>query len=138
MIKFETVVSGLCRVTGSKGKDASGDPRLEELGGLYDDENLSDYFGSDESCLIEKGVTGGQMGFFYSQEGLRVVSAYLSDAELTDVELEVLKQYTIGQWADGAGEGFEQRPQYVGNKAFYISACNPFSEVTVSKVELYS
>jgi hypothetical protein len=41
--------------------------------------------------------------------------------ELTDAELEQLKEYVSGQASDGFGEGFEQRPIKTGEGEIYVS-----------------
>ena len=41
--------------------------------------------------------------------------------ELTDAELEQLKETVVGQAADGFGEGFEQRPIKTGDGELYVS-----------------
>ena len=41
--------------------------------------------------------------------------------ELTDAELEQLKDAVVGQAADGFGEGFEQRPIKTGDGELYVS-----------------
>ena len=94
-----------------KGEAKTSYSNLEELDGIDCQDEFSEYFGEDEESL--KGVvTSGYMSFEYDKKEnkLYTITEYQSTRELTEEELEILKEYTTGQWSDGIGEGFEQQP----------------------------
>jgi hypothetical protein len=99
-----------------KGEASTDYPNLSELDGIDCQEDFSSYFGNDEKSLIIKGVTSGYMSFQFENGNLYTITQYSSNEELTLDELEILKDYTQGQWSDGIGEGFEQEPCYFGNE----------------------
>ncbi|MGC4044348.1 MAG: hypothetical protein QM758_11170 [Armatimonas sp.] len=79
---------------------------LRELDG-YDGE-LEDELAEDiDISLTGAGVQGGTLVFVYDKKSkeLRVVSEYQCPRLLTDDELELLVQETVGAWSDGAGAG---------------------------------
>jgi hypothetical protein len=93
--------------------------------GLDCQDEFSEYFDRvDEKALIEKGVTDGYMSFKYDEElnKLFTITEYSSKEKLTSEELNILGEYTQGQWSDGIGEGFEQEPQYSDDdEEIYVS-----------------
>ena len=60
------------------------------------------------------------MSFELIDEEIWTITKYLSPEELTEEELEILGDYTQGQWSDGIGEGFEQNPimEYEGEEVY--------------------
>lgn len=93
---------------------------LSDLDGIDCQDRFSDYFDNDFTFV--ENVTGGYMKFKYENGKLMTHTIYNSDRLLTEEELEVLKDYTQGQWSDGIGEGFEQFPVYVNDEdEVYIS-----------------
>jgi hypothetical protein len=84
---------------------------LRTLDGLvYDDERFIDYLdaGPAEDTVAAALEPGGVIRFGYSEgeELLRATTEYRSRRPLTDVELRLLVEYTMGQWSDGIGENW--------------------------------
>jgi hypothetical protein len=92
-----------------KGEAKTDYPNLEELHGIDCQDRFSEYF---DKCSYDKNVTGGYMNFRFEDGKLWTYTTYTSDRELTSDELDDLLEYTIGQWSDGIGEGFEQEACY--------------------------
>lgn len=92
---------------------------LQICDGVSCEDEFTEYFGDEEKVLTDKGVTNGYMHFSHENGKLWTITTYDSPVELTKEELDILSDYTQGQWSDGIGEGFEQEP-CVGN--IYISA----------------
>lgn len=57
----------------------------------------------------------------YINGELHGVAVLECKAPLTPEEIAVIKDYVIGQWSDGFGEGFEQRPIRTPDGDLYIS-----------------
>lgn len=78
---------------------------LKELDG-YDGELEYELADDIDISLTQAGVTGGTLVFVYdkNQNDLRVVTEYQCPRQLTDEELELLVQETIGAWSDGPSE----------------------------------
>lgn len=97
---------------------------VKELHGIGCQEDFTDYFCQEEQCLKDKGVSGGYMFFeVLNDDHLWTTTTYTSREELTLKEIELLANYTQGQWSDGIGEGFEQEPCYFDEQGgeVYIS-----------------
>jgi hypothetical protein len=84
---------------------------LRSLDGMvYDEERFTDYIGGppgeDElSAVLEP---GGIISFGYcvGDDLLTATTEYRSRRSLTDAELRLLVDYTMGQWSDGIGENW--------------------------------
>lgn len=109
---------------------------LSDLDGIECDDVFSEYFGEDEKDLIDK-VTGGLMSFKYEDGQLLTYTEYLSDTELTEKELNILLNYTVGQWSDGIGEGFEQIPAHYDdeNNEIYISPYTGLNNISIRQYQ---
>lgn len=61
--------------------------------------------------------------YFTERDGqLTVVVEYELSGYVSFKELERLQSYTQGQWSDGIGEVYEQRPQFVNHRdEVYVS-----------------
>lgn len=111
---YEIVISGL------SGPTNAGD--LSRLDGVDCQECFSDYFGREQSNLMNKGVKRGYMKFKLKDGVLYVEVKYTSNEELDLDDLDCLVKYTQGQLSDGIGEGFEQEPvMYDGDREIFIS-----------------
>jgi hypothetical protein len=88
------------------------DPRvLQSLHGLvYDEERFTDYIGGPplEDELAAALVPGGSIIFthHHGADLLAAVTEYQTRRSLTDTELRLLVDYTMGQWSDGIGENW--------------------------------
>ena len=127
-----------------KGKAHTSYEFLQNLNGIDCQEEFSEYFQSEykdkinEQTLINKNVCNGYMHFEYSEGNLWTVTTYDSPVELTQQELEILSEYTQGQWSDGIGENFEQEYCYYddNNEGVYISPCSDNQELIVRQFEI--
>lgn len=105
--------------------------------GIDCQDEFSEYFGNEEQSLIDKGVENGYLQFEYSEGKLWSVTIYDSPVELTQEEMDVLGEYTQGQWSDGIGEGFEQEPcMEDDDKEVYISPWHKGQILTVTQKEV--
>ena len=110
-----------------KGEATTDYPNLKELDGIDCQDEFSEYFDGDESYAND--VTDGYMRFEFENGKLFTITEYDSTRELTDEELSQLRDYTVGQWSDGIGEGFEQGPCY--------QAYEPYHKYTDDEKEKY-
>src|SRR6185369_13199118 len=79
-----------------------------DLHGIDCELEFSQFFGREEQALQDKNVREGYMSFQYEDRELWTVTTYTSDEALTKEEIDLLVEFTTGQWSDGIGEGFEQ------------------------------
>ena len=83
-------------------------------------------------------ITYSEQARFSTKDGkLFVTVEYGTARRLTTEEQELLKEYTIGQWSDGIGEGFEQFPSAKddqGNDVF-TSMWHRRQVVTIEEIE---
>jgi ankyrin repeat protein len=79
-------------------------------GTFYGDEAFTDFLGgpSDETDLALLLEHGGYLSFQFneSRNQLDAVTEFRAARRLDDSELELLTNYTAGQWSDGIGENF--------------------------------
>ena len=86
------------------------DPAILRLldGLVYDEEQFTDYLGGplEEDKLAAALEPGGIIRFSYrdGDELLAAATEYRSRRQLTEAELKLLVDYTMGQWSDGIGE----------------------------------
>ena len=84
---------------------------LKTLDGLEHDEIFSDYIADGGDHTLRKaGVTGGKLLFRFDAKDkvLSGITEYETPRKLSQNELELLKEYTVGQWSDGIGSNFFQ------------------------------
>ena len=85
---------------------------LQSLDGLvYDEERFTDYIGGppeEDELAAALDEPGGIISFRYhdGDELLGATTKYQSRRPLTEAELRLLVDYTIGQWSDGIGENW--------------------------------
>ena len=81
-------------------------------------DDFVEYIDEDYKYKLDSGYT-----HFKLDEGkLYSICVYEANEKLTDEELELLGDYTQGQWSDGIGEGFEQYPcKEIDDMELYIS-----------------
>lgn len=114
-----------------KGKAKTDYPIKCRLNGISDETDFVSYMERDLGEVLKEGY----MRFVYENDELFTVNEYISTRELTDEEMKELIKYTQGQWSDGIGEGFEQRPIMVSGDEVYISPWYNGQKVVYSQVE---
>ena len=95
-----------------KGEAKTDYQHLDRLDGIDCQDEFSEYFNKEEQVLKDKNVCNGYLRFEYSDGKLWSLTTYESPVLLTEEELDILANYTKGQWSDGIGEGFEQEDCY--------------------------
>ncbi len=100
-----------------KGEAKTSYPHLERLDGIDSQDNFAEYFGEDEKSF-SKDIKSGYMKFVFEDGKLWTITEYWSKRELTKEELDILAEYTQGQWSDGIGEGFEQNSCYESDVSY--------------------
>lgn len=80
----------------------------------YDEPDMEQLHGGDLAYFREAIFDG------IAQEQLYGVAECRIKGALTEAELSALKDYCTGQYADGWGEGFEQRPRATGYGDLYV------------------
>lgn len=60
--------------------------------------------------ILEVGITGGSLSFVFDAPSsqLLVSTTFMLARTLTAAEIEVLRDFTSGQWSDGIGDNFFQ------------------------------
>jgi hypothetical protein len=79
---------------------------LSTLDGVECQDDFVQYFDEDFSHKLKHGY----MSFHVEDGKLFTVTEYEMNEPLVADELEILANYTQGQWSDGIGESFEQFP----------------------------
>lgn len=117
----------------------------EELDGIQEDnQDFTEYFSGkyrdneQQQSLIDKKVCNGYMSFIFKEGKLWTITTYESPEELTERELNILRDYTQGQWSDGIGEGFEQEACYYDSEdnEVYISPWSHEQIITVTQEKI--
>lgn len=131
--KYILIIKGTAKASS---EDRMGEWREEEpddwMNSIKDDQDeFSDYF--REGTWI-KDVTGGTLTFKVEDGKLYAITVYESVRRLTNKELVELMDYTVGQWSDGIGEGFEQYPCRVDNGVdYFISPWHTKQKATITQ-----
>jgi hypothetical protein len=104
------VIEGLAAVS-REGEQITDASVLRSLDGLtYDEERFTDYLGgpAEEDALASALESGGHLRFGHhgSAPLLTATTEYRSRRPLSESELRVLVEYTMGQWSDGIGENW--------------------------------
>lgn len=94
---------------------------------------FSEYF--DMDATYKDVVIGGYMDFQFEDGKFKTETYYESNRRLTDTELEHLKEYTVGQWSDGIGEGYEQEPAFIDDEGeeVYVNPWHSKQVVTIKQ-----
>lgn len=119
-----------------KGEAKTDYDNLLELDGVDCQDDFAEYFDSDFS--FKDDIESGYMYFSFENEKLWTITEYFSNRELSNEELEILSDYTQGQWSDGIGEGFEQEPCFYddNDEEVYISPCSTNQEVEIIQISI--
>lgn len=112
-----------------KGKAETDYPVKSLLNGICDETDFVGYMALD----ISNDLKEGYMRFIYEDDELFTVNEYIATRELTEEEMKQLIDYTQGQWSDGIGESFEQRPIMISGDEVYISPWYSGQKVTYSQ-----
>jgi hypothetical protein len=112
-----------------KGKAETDYPIKCRLNGIGDETDFVGYMALDISSALKEGY----MRFVYEDDELFTVNEYIATRELTEEEMKQLIDYTQGQWSDGIGESFEQRPIMISGDEVYISPWHSGQKVTYSQ-----
>jgi hypothetical protein len=115
-----------------KGEASTGYKNLSELDGIDCQDNFAEYFDNDFS--FKDDIKSGYMYFSFENGKLWTITEYRSNRELSKEELEILSDYTQGQWSDGIGEGFEQQPCYYDE--VYIHPWSYGQEVEITQISI--
>lgn len=117
-----------------KGEAKTDCKNLSLLDGVSCQERFSDYFDDDD---FYEEISGGYMRFSYEDGKLWTITEYDSNRLLSEEELQILADYTQGQWSDGIGEGFEQEPcLYDEDDDIYISAWFSGQELIIEQTKI--
>lgn len=105
-----------------------------ELDGIDCQDEFVEYMDDDE---IRQKLESGYMKFVFENEKLWTVTEYTSKEKLTEDELNILAEYTQGQWSDGIGEGFEQFPcRIIEGEEIYISPWHSGQKLVTSQEKI--
>jgi hypothetical protein len=91
---------------------------LRTLDGLvYGDELFAEYLMDDDgTAAFADAVSGGLLFFSFDAASgqLMAHTEYALSRPLSPQEVDLLQDYTVGQWSDGIGSGFFQERMRVG------------------------
>ena len=92
-----------------------------------------DDVGSDFAVYYKDGSDAMQSTaeFSLGSDGNLYITVTYTDVP-DSVSITALKEYTVGQWSDGIGEGFEQQPISVDGNTYYVSMWYRGQTVNVS------
>lgn len=117
-----------------KAGECSHSEHIKELDGIYCQDNFVDYISNDN---LRNKMDTGYLHFVVVKDVLYSKIIYFAKEELSDVELEELKNYTSGQLSDGIGKIFEQSPcHYIDDEEVYISAWYQGQVLTITQNEI--
>lgn len=118
-----------------KGEASTDFKDKSKLDGISCEDDFTQYF-HDES-YANNVLQSGYLDFKFEDNKLWSVTTYTSNRELTEKEIESLKNYTQGQWSDGIGEGFEQFScKVIDGEEVFISPWFPGQELTVEQKQI--
>ena len=92
---------------------------------LDGDKNLMEYFDAERSPSVKEKVVSAVPSVEIRGRELWGCTTVKLKSPLTDAELKDFQDYLIGQFADGMGEGFEQREIEVDGGILYVHFWNP-------------
>lgn len=96
-------------------------------------DNFAEYF-PEEMSNISSVINQGYADFHFRDGKLYVETTYYSERELEQSELDILAEYTQGQWSDGIGESYEQSPcAEVNGKEIYLSMWHRGQKVEIKQ-----
>lgn len=98
---------------------------IEEAVEAYGRENLMDSFDAERNPGVKEKVASVVPSVEIRGRELWGCTEIRLSASLTDAERKDLQEYLIGQYADGWGEGFEQREIEVDGGTLYVHFWNP-------------
>lgn len=84
-----------------------------------EERGLMTYFDGDKS--VDEKVISVQMDVEEMDGELRAVAVCRLKGSLSPGELDELKEFCVGQYSDGWGEGYEQRPRRTEDGELYVS-----------------
>ena len=99
-----------------------------------EERGLMTYFDGDKS--VDEKVISVQMDVEEMDGELRAVAVCRLKGSLSPGELDELKEFCVGQYSDGWGEGYEQRPRRTEDGELYVSFWEPDGFFIRTKEEL--
>lgn len=98
---------------------------IEEAVEAYGRENLMDSFDAEQNPGVKEKVVSAVPSLEIRGRELWGCTEIRLSASLTDTEKKALEEYLAGQYADGWGEGFEQREIEVDGGTLYVHFWDP-------------
>lgn len=133
-MKVQIIGEAELSVDDSKGNPVGIFPyHIQKCDGIEIEDEFVEYFDKDEN--LRKKLVEGYTTFKVENNQIYAVCTYETTEELTDAELEILKEYTQGQWSDGIGEGFEQHCcRVLDGDELYLSPWFSGQAITVTQI----